>query len=74
VLCYYLLFVTLLFHSFWMCNDLEARNLRAAACVNNITLLGGLMLIVVQGPGLLSVSNLAGRSVRPAPHETIKPR
>src|SRR5205814_386699 len=65
----FLIPVTLTFHSFWTYTDPTARQLNMLFFMHNLTLMGGLLLVFVFGPGPLSIDRKGWRFSSGARHD-----
>jgi putative oxidoreductase len=57
VLILFLIPVTLTFHNFWTYTDPKEQQTNMIMMLHNLTLMGGLLLVMVHGPGRVSVDS-----------------
>jgi putative oxidoreductase len=71
-LALYLIPTTIVFHNFWALEG-EARDMQLVQALKNLSILGGLLLLVAHGPGRYSLDGLLRRSRRATPTATATP-
>ena len=61
LLCLFLIPVTLVFHSWWRYTDPKEQHVNMLFFLHNLTLMGGLLLVMTFGPGPLSIDLKGGK-------------